>query len=325
MMQEKQSDAIIDAQQSTQTYKGRSASHADVASIRRIVKYGDIFKIGQHRLMCGDAKKTEDFALLLEGKKANMVFADPPYNLKISATVNLGKTKHREFVECSGTMSEDEFTAFLRSVFQNLIAHTQKASIHYLCMDWRHSYEMLHVARQTYARAGKDWLKNRCTWIKHNAGMGTFYRSQHEDVYVFKNGIGKHINNFKLGQYGRYRTNVWKYTGSNSFAARSIGANGKRTNIRLPSTHPTPKPFQLVCDAILDCSNKGDIVLDCFLGSGTTLFAAEHTQRICYGMELDGIYCDEIIKTYINKCNDAGIPTQLIHLNGSITADDYSM
>ena len=165
-------------------------------------------------------------------------------------------------------------------------------SLHYICMDWRHLDELLAASRETYGE-----LKNVCVWVKDNAGMGSLYRSQHELVLVFKQGGGAHRNNVQLGQLGRNRSNVWHYPGANSFARR--GAEGN-----LLALHPTVKPVALVADAILDCSARGDIVLDAFLGSATTVIAAERTGRRCRALELDPGYVDTAIRRWQTLTGD---------------------
>ena len=179
-----------------------------------------------------------------------------------------------------------EFTAFLGQACRNLAAFSVDGSLHYICMDWRHLDELLAAGRDAYGE-----LKNLCVWVKDNAGMGSLYRSQHELVFVFKHGRSGHRNNVQLGQFGRNRSNVWHYPGANSFAR--CGEEGN-----LLALHPTVKPVAMVADAILDCSARGDIVLDAFLGSGTTLIAAERTGRRCYGLELDPAYVDTIIRRW---------------------------
>jgi DNA modification methylase len=248
-----------------------------------VTRPGDIWTIGKHRLICGDATDPEVYARLLEGAEAQMVFSDPPYNVAVDGHVGgLGKTKHREFAMASGEMNEAEFTAFLGTVFRNLAGHSADGAIHYICMDWRHAGEVLAAGKVAYSE-----LKNLCVWAKTNGGMGSLYRSQHELVFVYKAGTAPHINNVELGRHGRYRTNLWTYPGINSF--------GRNRDAEL-ALHPTVKPIALVKDAILDCSKRGGIVLDAFAGSGTTLIAAEKAGRRGYGIELDQNYCDVIVK-----------------------------
>jgi DNA modification methylase len=248
-----------------------------------VTRPGDLWLVGPHRLLCGDATQSEAYARLLSGAKAQLVFTDPPYNVPIDGHVGgLGKVKHREFAMASGEMTEVEFTAFLTKVFRNLADASADGAINFICMDWRHQSEVLTAGRQAYTE-----LKNLCVWCKTNGGMGSMYRSQHELVFVFKVGTAKHTNNVELGRYGRYRTNVWTYAGINSF--------GKDRDADL-ALHPTVKPVALVADAILDASKRGDTVLDAFTGSGTTLVAAAKTGRRGYGLELDPTYCDVTLK-----------------------------
>ena len=212
-----------------------------------------------------------------------MVFTDPPYNVPIDGHVcGSGKIKHPEFAMASGEMSDDQFTNFLETVLGHLADHSIDGSIHYVFMDWRHAYELQIAGRGVYSE-----LKNLCVWNKTNAGMGSFYRSQHELVFAFKNGTAQHINNFGLGERGRYRANVWTYPGINTFKP------GRLDELAM---HPTVKPVALVADAIRDCSKRGGIVLDAFAGSGTTIMAAERTARHGYAMELDPHYVDVAIQ-----------------------------
>lgn len=246
---------------------------------------GDVWQLGRHRLICGSALDRDTVAVLMDGEKARMVFADPPYNVPIDGHVGgSGSIKHREFAMASGEMSRSEFVTFLRKAFENLAAFSVDGSIHYLCMDWRHMGEMLEAGGQVYAE-----LKNLIVWVKDNGGMGTFYRSRHELIFAFKNGAGPHINAFELGQHGRYRTNVWQYRGVNTLRA------GRMEELSL---HPTVKPVQMIVDAIKDVSGRGDIVLDLFGGSGSTLIAAHKTGRRGYLCELDPVYCDRIIRRW---------------------------
>jgi DNA modification methylase len=249
-----------------------------------VTRAGDLWRIGEHFLLCGDSTKRESYHALLKGAKAQAVFTDPPYNVRIAGNVSgLGKTVHQEFAMASGEMSQEEFTEFLTTVFGHLAKSSVDGSIHYICMDWRHMREMLDSA------GAYSEMKNLCVWAKTNAGMGSLYRSQHELVFVFKNGTAGHINNVELGRFGRNRTNVWTYAGVNTF--------GKERDAEL-AMHPTVKPVALVADAILDCSHRGGIVLDAFAGSGSTLIAAEKTGRRGYGIEFEPRYCDTIIRRF---------------------------
>jgi DNA modification methylase len=248
-------------------------------------RLGDLWLLGSHRLLCADALKPESYERLLDGERAQVVFTDPPYNVRIRGNVGgLGQVQHDEFVMASGEMSEAEFTAFLTSALGNLARYSQDGAIHFVFTDWRHLLEVTTAGRSAYAS-----LKNVCIWAKDNGGMGSFYRSQHELVFVFKNGTAPHLNNFGLGEKGRYRTNVWSYPGVNTFRS------GRQDEL---GAHPTPKPVALVADAIRDCSKRGGIVLDAFAGSGTTLIAAERTGRIGAALELDPKYVDVAVRRW---------------------------
>jgi 16S rRNA G966 N2-methylase RsmD len=244
--------------------------------------------MGGHRLICGDATQGEIYQALLGGQRAQMVFADPPFNLPISGYVaGRGAVTHREFAMATGEMSQAAFTNFLSTVFAHLASHSVDGSIHFQCIDWRHVREMLAAGEQAYTE-----LKNICVWAKTIGGMGSLYRSQHELVVVFKSGKAAHINNVELGKHGRCRTNVWNYPGVNGFSP-------DRGDLDL---HPTVKPVAMVADAIRDCSHRKSIVLDAFAGSGTTLIAAERTGRIGYGIEIDPAYCDVIVERMNRVC-----------------------
>jgi len=250
-------------------------------------KIGDLWMLANHRVLCGSALDAAAFTALMGDERAAMVFTDPPYNVPIDGHASgLGAIHHRPFPMASGEMDRTEFTAFLGQAIRNLAAFSIDGSLHYLCMDWRHIEELLAAGRDVYGA-----LKNLVVWVKDNAGMGAFYRSQHELVFVFKRGSQGHRNNVQLGQFGRNRSNIWRYPGAGSFARRDEEGN-------LLALHPTVKPVAMVADAILDCSARGDIVLDAFLGSGTTLIAAERTGRRCYGMELDPVYADTIVRRW---------------------------
>ena len=243
---------------------------------------GDIWQLGSHRLICGDALDPSVVASLMADEVASMVFSDPPYNVPIDGNVSgLGMNRHREFAMASGEMTSQQFTDFLEKAFRNMAAHARDGSIHLLCMDWRHMAEMLAAGQSVYSE-----LKNLIVWVKDNGGMGTFYRSRHELIFAFKQGTAPHINSFELGQHGRYRTNVWQSKGVNSFKA------GRADELAL---HPTVKPVQMIADAIKDVSPRGGIVLDLFGGSGSTLIAAHKTGRRGYLCEIDPIYCDRIL------------------------------
>ena len=246
---------------------------------------GDLWLLAGHRLLCADALKPESYARLLAGERAQMVFIDPPYNVRINGHVGgAGKIKHAEFVMASGEMSEGQFSDFLTTVLANLASQCADGALLYSCMDWRHGYQLQTAGRQAGLK-----LLNLCVWNKDNGGMGSFYRSKHELVFVFKHGSAPHINNIELGQYGRYRTNVWDYAGVNTL---------RQGRLEELAMHPTVKPVALVADAIKDCTGRGHVVLDAFAGSGTTIMAAEKTGRVGCALELDPRYIDVAIKRW---------------------------
>jgi len=250
-----------------------------------VTQAGDLWVLGNHRLLCGDARDRAAYDRLLEGAKAEFVFTDPPYNVAIDGNVcGLGRTRHRDFAMGCGEMSEVEFTTFLQTVFDRLAEHTIDGSIHQICMDWRHMGEVLAAGRKIYAE-----LKNLCVWNKTNAGMGSFYRSKHELVFVWKSGTAAHINNFELGQHGRNRSNVWDYAGVNTMRA------GRLEELAM---HPTVKPVAMVADAIKDCSRRSGLVLDPFCGSGTILIAAERIGRKARALEIDPSYVDVAVRRW---------------------------
>lgn len=248
-----------------------------------VSRLGDLWLIGPHRLFCGNAREAESYEAVLAGELAGMIFCDPPYNVPITGHVaGLGKTSYREFHEASGEMSPAEFTAFLRVIFRNCARFSTDGSIHYQCMDWRHAREILDAADGVYTA-----FKQLVVWKKSSAGMGAFYRSQHELVFVFKSGRAAHTNNFGLGETGRYRTNVWEYEGANTFR------KGRDEDL---AAHPSVKSTPMVIDAMLDCSHLGDIVLDPCSGSGTVLIAAHHSGRRGAAIEIDPLYVDTAIR-----------------------------
>ena len=254
---------------------------------RAATRPGDLWELGAHRVYCANALDASAYAVLMNGGCADAVFADPPYNVPIDGHVSgLGTVRHREFAMGSGELSEAEFTAFLTRACALFARNSAEGSLHFICMDWRHASEVLAAGDAAYSE-----LTNLCVWVKDNAGMGSFYRSQHELIFVFKHGRRNHRNNVQLGRFGRNRTNVWRYPCANSFSR--AGDEGA-----LLALHPTVKPVALVADAIVDCTARHGVVLDGFLGSGTTVIAAERTGRRCYGLELDPLYVDTIVRRW---------------------------
>lgn len=256
----------------------------------------DLWILGEHRLLCGSSLEAENYTRLLGDERATMVFTDPPYNVPISGYVSgKGRRKHREFVMAAGEMSEPDFNAFLSQACRLMAEFSQDGSLHYLFMDWRHLHGLLAASRGAY-----DDLINICVWDKGVGGMGSLYRSAHEFVLVCKKGRAPHRNNVQLGRFGRNRTNVWQYPGANSFLRSAEDAD-------LMGQHPTPKPVQLVADALLDASGRGEVVLEPFCGSGSTLIAAERTGRRCRAIELDPLYCDLTIRRWQRHSGQAAV------------------
>ncbi len=250
-----------------------------------VSRRGDLWICGRHWVLCGDAREPNDYATLLDGETVDLIFTDPPYNVPIDGHVcGLGRVRHREFAMGAGEMSEAAFTAFLKATLGAAARTCRDGAIAYVCMDWRHMGELLAAGKEAFSE-----LKNLCVWNKTNGGMGSFYRSKHELIFVFKIGSGPHVNTFGLGDTGRYRTNVWDYPG--------ISSIGRHRDDEL-AMHPTVKPVALVADAIRDCSKRGDTILDPFGGSGTTMIAADQVGRAARLLEYDPAYCDTIVRRW---------------------------
>jgi len=250
-----------------------------------ITQPGDIWSLGQHRVMCGSSLCEASVAELMSDKRAALHISDPPYNVPTQGHISVSDdVGHGDFLMAAGEMTPTEFTEFLKRVLVVLSNASDSGSLHYVFMDWRHIRELLEAVDGVF-----DELINVCVWSKTNGGMGSFYRSQHELIVVAKKGSAPHINNVQLGANGRYRTNVWRYPGMNTFS------ENREESL---AAHPTVKPVAMIADAILDASKLGDVVLDGFLGSGTTLLAAEQTGRICRAMEIDPRYVDVAIRRW---------------------------
>lgn len=259
-----------------------------------VTRLGDLWLLGDHKLYCGDATQWASYATLLGRERAEMIFTDPPYGVPIQGHVSgLGKHRHREFVQASGEMTEREYQLFLIDALTMMRRASRNGSLHYVFIDWRHVRVLLVAGEGVY-----DKLINLCVWAKSNAGMSSLYRSQHELICVFKNGTRAHVNRVELGKHGRSRSNVWQYPGANSFS---------KTRDEDLAMHPTVKSLSLVADAILDVTEPGELVLDPFGGSGTTLMAAEQTARVARVMELDPLYCDVILRRFETKTGNRAL------------------
>jgi hypothetical protein len=258
------------------------APPGDQAPISRL---GDVWRLGPHCVVCGDALKEESYQAVLGEARADAAFTDVPFNVPVQGFVSgLGKVRHREFAMATGEMTEPEYRSFLTRTMTHMATFTVDGSIHFHCIDWRHLRTLLEAGDTPYSE-----VKNLCVWSKSNAGMGSLYRSQHELIVVFKKGSAPHCNNIELGKHGRHRSNVWQYPGANTFS---------RTRKSDLEAHPTVKPVAMVADAIRDVTKRGDLVLDPFLGSGTTLLAAERSVRRCAGIEMDPLYVDTAIRRW---------------------------
>lgn len=250
-------------------------------------KLGAIWRLGEHRVGCGDCRDLNFVRQVVgEGGTIDAAFMDPPYNVRIGGHA-VAKGSHREFAMASGEMSESEFRQFLTETLGTAVAVSREGSVHFICMDWRHMDDVSAVGHNLYGA-----LLNLCVWNKSNAGMGSLYRSKHELVFVYRVGSAPHLNNVELGKHGRNRTNVWDYASVNSLRG------SRKEDLAL---HPTVKPVGLVADAIQDVTRRGDLVLDLFLGSGTTLIAAERTGRKFRGVELDPGYVDVAITRWSDR------------------------
>ena len=279
-------DNVLDEAREASTTSPVEPDHnIPLPSARPVTKPGDLWTLGRHRVLCGDARVATDYTKLLGNQPVDLIFTDPPYNVAIDGHVcGKGSVKHREFAMAAGEMSERAFIEFLTESLGAMASVCRDGAIAFVCMDWRHMGEMLTAGKAVFSE-----LKNLCVWNKTNGGMGTFYRSKHELVFVWKVGHGPHTNSFGLGETGRYRTNVWDYAGISSMSANRSDEL---------AMHPTVKPVALVADAIRDCSKRGDIVLDAFGGSGSTLIAAEKCGRAARLIEFDPAYCDVIVQRW---------------------------
>ena len=254
-------------------------------SARVHTRSGQTWTLGKHRISCGDARSMDDVARLMAGESATAAFTDPPYNVKIEGFAGgSGAVKHKDFAMAVGEMSPPAYTDFLARSLTNTAQACTDGAIIFACIDWRHLPEMSAAGKEACLQ-----LLNLIVWVKSNGGMGTFYRSRHELIFAFKRGDAPHINNFGLGEGGRYRTNVWEYRGANAFGP---------TRQEDLAAHPTVKPARMVADALKDVSRRGDIVVDLFGGSGSTLIAAEMTGRRARLLEIAPEYVDLTVRRW---------------------------
>jgi DNA modification methylase len=265
--------------------KGDPADQVPLVTADPCTQPGDLWTLGPHRLLCGDARSATDVDRLMGGEVARVTFTDPPYNVPIHGNVQgRGRIKHPEFAFASGEMTVPQYRDFLRQSLIQVARVSCNGAIVFVCIDWRHMTELHQVGTEMFTE-----LKNVVVWNKTSPSQGSFYRSQHELIFVFKVGNAEHRNCFGLGAHGRMRSNVWTYPGANSFRA------GRQDELAM---HPTIKPVALVADALRDCSLRGELALDLFIGSGTTLLAAEKIGRVCYGLEYEPAYVDVSVQRW---------------------------
>jgi hypothetical protein len=306
-----------------------------------VVQPGDIFFLNEHRLACVDFRDTLPVSELIAGTKARIIFCDPPYNLPANFFTNKDEKRHKNFAMGAGEMSDEQFVQFLSLIMKRSRENSVEGAIHYICMDWRHVWHMTEAGRRTY---GSVMPKQMCVWNKDVIANGSFYRAKQELVFIFQNGNAKALWNtdlldekgfyknndelifvFKNGEgakhlshlelKNRIRSNVWNYPSATSTA------NPDRYELK---NHPTPKPVAMVADAILDTTNENDIVIDWFLGSGTSLIAADKTNRICYATEIEATHVQHIIARYYRWCMKQGKEFNLQHINGNLSIENIT-
>lgn len=268
---------------------------------------GSLWLLGQHRLLCGDTRSEPDLDRLIGSSRAATAFLDVPYNVAVRTIGGRGRTKHAEFAMASGEMSSSEYVDFLVAGLGNCGRVSRNGAVHFVCCDWRHVTDIIEAGRLIY-----DEILNIVVWVKSNAGQGSFYRSRHELIVVFRVGKGPHLNNVELGRHGRSRSNVWHYAGVNAFRA------GRMEELR---SHPTAKPVALVADAMRDCTRRGDVVLDTFSGSGTTIMAAERIGRRAYAMEIEPRYVDVAIRRWQAFTRKDAVHAETVRTFDQLTAE----
>ena len=252
----------------------------ETETARPVTKPGDLWLLGRHRVYCGNSLSESSFLALMQNSRSQVVITDPPYNQAVNSI------RPNEFKMAAGETGGSDFVDFLSQVFGLLTSHSISGSLHYIFMDWRHMREILAAGNHAYAE-----LMDVCIWVGNEGNTRSLYRSQHKLVFVFKSGQDKHRDNARPSQFRRHRTNVWNCSDVNSSSRTMEGGN-------LLELHPTVKPVSLVADAIMDCTSRHDVILDPFLGTGTTVIAAERTGRVCYGIELDPQYVDTIVRRW---------------------------
>jgi DNA modification methylase len=291
----------------------------EVTEANLIVKFGDKFQLGNHFIICGDSTKLETFETLMQGKKAQIILTDPPYNLPYKEFGGKGSVQHENFAMGAGEMSNTEFVEFLASYMKNCVVHSLDGSIHCHWMDFRHVWHVCEAANKAETYQTPE-PKQICVWNKSVGANSSFYWAKHEFCIIFKHGTAKHKSHLELAD--RIRYNVWDFRSANDFGNPDRERRGSESGIGVLANHPTPKPTDMLAQAILDLTDVDDIVLDCFLGSGSTLISAEQTDRICYGIEYEPKYIQSTILRYYNYCVKNNQTPIFAHLNGSLTLND---
>jgi DNA modification methylase len=281
--------APVEIDQLTTDFEEDTSDPADTvdpewATAAAVSKPGDLWQLGGHRILCGDARDSGAIGRLMDGSHAAMAFLDPPYNVRVRDIVGRGQIKHQEFAMGCGEFSRQQFVEFLTTSLAAVASISRAGALHYVCMDWRHLGELLEAGQTSYRE-----MLNLAVWVKSNVGQGAFYRSQHELIGIFRVGDAPYLNNVELGRHGRSRSNVWHYAGVNTFRA------GRLEDLK---SHPTVKPVALVSDAMRDCTRRGDIVVDTFCGSGTTILAAERVGRRAFAVEIEPRFVDLAIRRW---------------------------
>ena len=231
----------VEIDQLTADFEDDSSDPDDVAdpawvTAAAVSRPGDLWQLGRHRLLCGDARKADDLARVMGDARAAMAFLDPPFNRRVCDIIGRGRVKHAEFAMASGELDREDFVSFLRITLAEAAAVSRDGAVHFVAMDWRHIGDLIEAGQIVYGE-----MLNLIAWVKTNAGQGSFYRSRHELIGVFKVGAEPHLNNVELGRHGRSRSNVWHYAGVNTFRA------GRLDELK---SHPTVKPVALVADAM---------------------------------------------------------------------------
>jgi DNA modification methylase len=303
--------AAVEIDQLTTDFEDDASDPADAvnpawATSAAVSRPGDLWELGNHRILCGDARDPDAIGRLMGENRAAMAFLDPPYNVRVRDIVGRGQIKHQEFAMAFGEFSRSQFVEFLTKSLAAVASISRAGAVHYVCMDWRHMAELLEAGEATYGE-----MLNLAVWVKSNAGQGSFYRSQHELIGIFRVGDAPHLNNVELGRHGRSRSNVWHYAGVNTFRA------GRLEELQ---SHPTVKPVALVSDAMKDCTRRGDIVVDTFSGSGTTVLAAERVGRRAFALEIEPRFVDVAIRRWQSFTRK-----DAIHLESGQSFDDLTV